>query len=205
MDLSDLPFVLNDKGTLTYGIGGSDPWPLILEQLELLRETDLTPYPHLEFCIWPEAPVSEVFEELVETLECCSNKGYSWGRLVFQDYDVYDHTHLAVLQAACRNKLFQFLWISPFSRRGFRETAERMNQETAQALKDAMILNDGMVEICMFMQLSEDAFCILGDALKETKSLETLSLHLGWSLQHDDRFVPPSRFIEGQKQNKRSE
>lgn len=201
MEATNLPFVQNDKGTLTFGIGANDPWPSILEQLELLRESDLTNFPNLEFCIWPEAPVAEVFEFLVETFECCSNKGYPWGRLVFQDYDVYDHTHLAVLQAACQNSLFQYLWISPVSARGFRETAERMNEETAHALKDAMVVNEGMVEICMFMQLSEEAFGILGDGLKQTKSLETLSLHLGWSRQHDDRFVPPLRFIQGLKEN----
>jgi hypothetical protein len=198
-DVSSL--LLEENGVLTFGIGRNDPWPSILEKLELLRETDLADHPDIQFCIWPEAAVSEVAEFLVETLECCSRKGYSWGRLVFQDFDIYDGTHHAVLNAACRNELFKYLWIAPLATRGFRASAERINEETAHVLRDAMIMNSSMEEICLFMQLTQEAFAVLGDGLRQTRSLKTLSLHLGWSRQHEDTFLPPFRFIQGLQEN----
>lgn len=190
-----------ENGAPTFGIGRNDPWPSVLEKLEQLRETDLTDQRDIQFCIWPEAPVSEVAEYVVETIECCSRKGYSWGRLVFQDFDIYDSAHHEVLNAACRNELFKYLWIAPVAARGFRDSAERLNEETAHALRDAMIMNSSMEEICLFMQLTQEAFAVLGDGLKKARGLKTLSLHLGWNRQHDDRFLPPSRFIQGLQQN----
>eukprot|EP00980_Cylindrotheca_fusiformis_P002917 scaffold678_cov98-Cylindrotheca_fusiformis.AAC.1 len=96
-DVTVSSLLQDENGKRTFAIGGSDPWPSVLEKLELLRETDLVAAAEqrIQFCIWPGAPVSEVAEFLVETFECCSRKGYSWGRLVFQDFDNFDGAHLA--------------------------------------------------------------------------------------------------------------
>eukprot|EP00980_Cylindrotheca_fusiformis_P030580 scaffold25072_cov152-Cylindrotheca_fusiformis.AAC.1 len=77
-----------------------------------------------------------------------------------------------------------------------------MNEETAHALRDAMIMNSSMEEICVFMQLTAEAFEGLGDGLKRATGLKTLKLHLGWNRQHDEQFLPPSNFIQGLQMNR---
>jgi hypothetical protein len=187
-------FFLDENGD--FGIDGNDPWPSILEKLQLLREVDLK-HRQIQFCIWPGTPVSEVSDFMIETIQCCSKKNYSWERLVFQDFDVHDNTHHSVLSAACRFELFKCLWLAPISNRG---SAERMDRQTALVLKEAMS-NPSIQEICVFMQLTPEAFEVIGSGLQNTTSLKTLSLHLGWSRQHDDRFLPPELLICGLSKN----
>lgn len=187
----DLTF--NDN---VFGIG-NEPWPSVLEKLQLIRETDLQHH-EIQFCIWPGAPVSEIVDFLVETFECCSEREYSWGRLVFQDFDIHDESHHAVLSAACRNELFKYLWIAPLSIHG---SAERMNGQTASILRDAMLINPSIQEICVFMQLTQQAFASLGEGLRDTTSLKKLSLHLGWNRRHEGNFEIPLPFVEGLKRN----
>lgn len=195
MDTTDLPMRKHGKNALFFDVGGTQSDPnVISEQLQVLqRHSDLTPFSSLVFLIWPDAPVSEVLHDLVESFECFSTKGYSFRRLIFHEYETQDDSHVAVLQAACRHRLFRFLAVSSC-------VGDPANEATLYALKDGMTMNEDLVEMDLYLEVAGASFGILGDGLSATKSLETLSIGFG-SREQNSTFQPTSDFLQGLKGN----
>jgi len=179
---------------LDIGSRWSDPNSISTNLRVLQQHSNLTPFSNLAFLIWPDAPIAEVFQVLVETIECCSRKGYSFHRLIFHECDIRDQTHLAVLRAACRHRLFRFLVMSSIGE-------DPDNEATLVALKDGMIMNKDLDAIDVKLEVAGASFGMVGDGLRETKHLETLSIGFYDRYLNRNFPQPPSSFLEGLKEN----
>ena len=141
----------------------------IANNLRELQNT-ISPPTDVVFLIWPDAPIEQMVDVIVETIRVCSQKNHQFHRFIFHHYDFGNQAHLEVLQAACRFPLFQFVVVS--------STADSPVQEsTLYALKHGMMVNKSLKGITLnHLEMSEEGFGILGDGLKATESLESLSI-----------------------------
>ncbi|CAJ1963031.1 unnamed protein product [Cylindrotheca closterium] len=136
----------------------------------------------IHWCIWPNAPmIEEVAALMIETLEYFASSnliegdGVRWERFVFQDMDQSNENHCRILFTVCRIELFECLWI------GGRNDDQDMTGPMAMDLSHAISLNSSMVEICVFLKLTDECFPILGRSLEKAKNQKKLSLHLNLS------------------------
>ncbi|CAJ1942116.1 unnamed protein product [Cylindrotheca closterium] len=182
--------------SLFFDIGGHFQDPIAISQkLRLLQRhsTYLATLDNVAFMIWPDGPISQVVQDLIETIVCCSNQGCSFVRLIFHEYDVSDRNHLAVVQAACHHRLFRMLAV-------YSIVNDPVNELTLNALKDAIILNQDLKAINLFLEVPGTSLDILGEGLRKTKSLETLSIGFGRQ-ELNQHCPPPLGFLQGLKDN----